>query len=116
MRNMKYRVEKTLSRRSMSCSLSPEEVKGLLLVGEEPTAVWKTGHSRYGYDQCSLIPAIHNGARVWVLRRCWFAADGCGACGVSEEILPFEVGKEILAGKGIYDIPNFFPVENEEGK
>jgi hypothetical protein len=110
---MKYRVEKTLSQRSTVSSL-PEEVSGSLLVGEEPTAIWETGHSRYGHDRCSLFPAVHDGHRVWVLRRRWCAADGYSACGVSEEILPFEVGKELLAGRGIYDIPDFFPVEKGE--
>jgi hypothetical protein len=51
---------------------------------------------------------------VWVLRRRWCAADGYSACGVSEEILPFEVGKELLMGHGIYNIPDFFPVEKGE--
>jgi|Deesub1362A_J573_1020465.scaffolds.fasta_scaffold47014_1 hypothetical protein len=99
---MKYTEKKTLATRGPVDPGPPAPVDGTLLVGE-PIAKWEDGHRETGHDVVRLMPAFHNGARVWLIRRAWCPAHGYCAAGTEEQILSFKEGVRLLLERGAFN-------------
>jgi len=106
---MKYVEKKTLANRDAINPMPAEDVEGILLVAEGCVLSWESGHSRYGYDSCSLYPAVQEGKRAWLVRKSWCATWGYCASGSVEYIIPYEDGIKLLIENGRFS----FPIPNE---
>jgi len=67
--------------------------------------VYKDRHSVAGHDEVELYPAIHNGQRAWLQRRCWSAAVGYSAYGTEEFVIDFQAGVVIFLERGVFNFP-----------
>jgi hypothetical protein len=100
---MKYLIKETLQCRGAVDPEPPQEVSGILLMGEYPIATWETGHTNTGCDCVRIYPAIFNGGKSWVKECTWEPAAGYSASGTEEVILTFGEGVEQLLEHGSYN-------------
>jgi hypothetical protein len=102
---VQYIEKKTLARRGPIDPLPPIDVKGTLLVGEQPVLDYEEGHINTGCDHVEIFPAFYNGKRAWLRRATWNPAWGYTASGTWEDILSFEEGVMLFLEHGAFAFP-----------
>lgn len=83
---------------------APIQVKGILLVAENPCFSWEDNFSQYGNDNCLLYPAVYNGGRVFVVEENWQSGNGYSATGTNQKIIGLKAGVRLLIDKGAVDL------------
>ena len=110
---LKYTEKKTLQCRDAISPIADEDIEGILLIGDKEITVQGHGN-RFGRDAKTIVPAIHNGKRVWLTRCIWQPASGYSAFGTAEVVIPFETGVKMLIENGYFSFPEEEPEQKDE--
>lgn len=105
MKHVTYIEHKTLRQRDTTRSIEDIDVEGILLVGDAPALTYSDRHGTSGHDDVELYPAVYNGNRAWLERRCWSAASPYSAYGTEDTVLLFEAGVKRFLERGVFNFP-----------
>jgi hypothetical protein len=101
---MIFKEKTTLDCRGPIEQLSPEPVRGTLLVSQNCIANWEEDHSQFGFNEVGVFPAYHNGEKSFVVVSVWESSPGYCCSGLSaEKIITFVDGVELLLKHGAYE-------------